>query len=189
MENALKTLSDEDLVKVFKEGNRKAFDELYERYAARLKRLIYYYLGNAEESSDVLHDVFLRVFMHINSFKTEMSFSSWIYKIAVNCSKNFKRKYRYEVILGENEQSIAEGVSGEDSPEEQFLKKEDMKALYDAVGSLKDKFREVFLLRFDQGLPYSQISAILNCPERTAKWRMQKAIEKIVDRLKDEKIV
>jgi RNA polymerase sigma-70 factor, ECF subfamily len=189
MDNDLKQLSDEDLVRVFKEGQKKAFDELYGRYAARLKRLIYYYLGNAEESSDVLHDVFLRVFMHIDSFRTDMVFSSWIYKIAVNCSKNFKRKYRYEVMLGDSDQLITEGVASEDSPEEQFLKKEDMKALYEAIGSLKDKFREVFLLRFDHGLQYSQISAILNCPERTAKWRMQKAVEKIVDRLKDEKIV
>ena len=87
MNRDLTPLGDEDLVKVFKDGNERAFDELYARYASKLKRLIYYYLGDAEESDDVLHDVFLRVFMHIDSFNTEKVFSSWIYRIAVNCSK------------------------------------------------------------------------------------------------------
>ncbi|MBP7604986.1 MAG: RNA polymerase sigma-70 factor, partial [Spirochaetes bacterium] len=66
---------------------------------------------------------------------------------------------------------------------------EDMREFYLAVDSLKEKFRTVFLLRFDHGMQYSQISSILDCPERTAKWRMQKAVEKIVDRLKSRNVV
>ncbi len=85
------TIGDEELVRRFKGGEQKAFDELYERYAPRLKRLIMYSLGDADESEDVLHDVFMRVFLHIDSFNTDMAFSSWIYRIAVNCCKNYAR--------------------------------------------------------------------------------------------------
>jgi RNA polymerase sigma-70 factor, ECF subfamily len=189
MNNGLKSLTDEELVKSFKEGLDKAFDEIYERYSAKLKRLIYYYLGDAEESNDVLHEVFLRVFQHIGSFKTEMAFSSWIYRIAVNCSKNHRKKHLKDAILVENDQLDNEYVGGSDSPEELLIKDEDMKAFYGAVDELKDKFKVVFLLRFDHGLQYNQISNILHCPERTAKWRMQKAIEKIVDQLKEKRVV
>lgn len=189
MNRDLTPLGDEDLVKVFKDGNERAFDELYARYASKLKRLIYYYLGDAEESDDVLHDVFLRVFMHIDSFNTDKVFSSWIYRIAVNCSKNYRKKNYRNQVLVESEQMDIENTINNASPEDIFIKQEDMRAFYSAVNSLKDNFKIVFLLRFDHGMQYSQISQVIRCPERTAKWRMQKAIEKIIDYLKDRDVV
>lgn len=181
-------IGDEELVRRFREGEQKAFDELYERYAPRLKRLIVYSLGDADEAEDVLHDVFMRVFLHIDSFNTEMAFSSWIYRIAVNCCKNFRKKHMHDRLTVAGDQM--DGINSPDgSPEELYLKEEDMREFYLAVDSLKEKFRTVFLLRFDHGMQYSQISSILDCPERTAKWRMQKAVEKIVDRLKSRNVV
>jgi RNA polymerase sigma-70 factor (ECF subfamily) len=189
MNSDLALLADEELVKVFKKGNEKAFDELYGRYAARLKRLIFYYLNDLDESDDVLHDVFLRVYMHIGSFDTSMIFSSWIYKIAVNCSKNYRKKHRRDAVLMEADQMDVENAGNTASPEEIFLKEDDMRAFYEAVDSLKEKFKMVFLLRFDHGLQFSQISSVLNCPERTAKWRMQKAVEKIIEHLKERGVL
>jgi len=189
MNSNLAAQSDEDLVRIFKEGNEKAFDELYGRYAARLKRLIYYYLNDSDESDDVLHDVFIRVYMHIESFKMDMVFSSWVYRIAVNCSKNYRKKHRRDAIPMESDQMDLESSGGSDSPEELFLKEDDMRAFHEAVESLKDKFKIVFLLRYDHGFQFSQISKILNCPERTAKWRMQKAVERIIEHLKEKGVV
>ncbi len=185
----LKPLKDEDLVGRFREGNEKAFDELYERYAQRLKRLIYFYLGDADMAEDVLHDVFLRVFMHIGSFKTDMAFSSWIYRIAVNCCKNYRKRRMKDVELIESQQIDASVATHVPSPEEIVIREDDMRMFQEAIESLKEKFRVVFLLRFDHGLHYSEISGILSCPERTAKWRMQKAVEKIMEYLKDRHVV
>ena len=180
--------SDEELVRRFRGGEQKAFDELYERYAPRLKRLIVYSIGDADEAEDVLHDVFMRVFLHIDSFNTDMVFSSWIYRIAVNCCKNFRKKHVHDRLTVGGEQMDAVN-SPEGSPEELYLKEEDMREFHLAVDALKEKFRTVFLLRFDHGMQYSQISSILDCPERTAKWRIRKAVEKIVDRLKTRNVV
>jgi RNA polymerase sigma-70 factor, ECF subfamily len=185
----LKSLKDEELVKIFKDGNERAFDELYNRYAPRLKKLIYYRLGDADESNDVLHDVFLRVYKHINSFKTDLAFSSWIYRIAVNCSKNYwKKSVRNDAIFEMEMEGFEDKVKGL-SPEEILIQKTDMAEFYKAVNSLKEKFKTVFLLRFDEKLQYSDIAVMVKCSERTAKWRMQKAIEKIVDYLRDRNII
>lgn len=189
MEIDLKSLKDEELVRLFKSGNEQAFDELYFRYAPKLKKLIYYNLGDADESNDVFHDVFLRFYKHIDSYNTEMPFSSWIYKIAVNCSKNYKRKNIRNEVLLEKKKKDSERKKDDISPEELFIKSEDMEVFYEAIESLKDKFKMVFLLRFDHGLQYREISQMTNCSERTAKWRMQKAIEKIIDYLKDRDII
>ena len=185
----LKPLKDEDLVGLFKEGEERAFDELYQRYAQRLKRLIYFYLCDADMAEDVLHDVFLRVFMHLGSFKIEMAFSSWIYRIAVNCCKNCRKKQKKDMELIETQQLEANEAAHSPSPEDVVIREDEMRMFQEAIESLKEKFRVVFLLRYDQGLHYSEISGILNCPERTAKWRMQKAVEKIVEYLRDRHVV
>jgi RNA polymerase sigma-70 factor (ECF subfamily) len=189
MNTGLKSLKDEELVRLFKSGNEQAFDELYFRYAPKLKKLIYYNLGDVDESNDVFHDVFIRVYKHIDSYNVNMPFSSWIYKIAVNCSKNYRRKSIRNEVLIEKEKTNINTVRNESTPEELYIKDADMQEFYKAVDSLKDKFRTVFLLRFDHGLQYRDISEITNCSERTAKWRMQKAVEKITDYLKDRGII
>ena len=65
----------------------------------------------------------------------------------------------------------------------------DLEAFNEGVNSLKDKFRDVFVLRYDHRLKYEEISRILDCSERTAKWRMKKAVEIISQYLKDNGII
>lgn len=185
----LKSLTDEELLGGFKEGNEKCFDELYFRYAARLKRLILFYTGNEDESDDILHDVFMRVYRHVDTFQTERVFSSWIYRIAVNCSKNFRRKQRKMDSVIMPESSGLEEAVNPVSPEDMFVREEEQREFYRGVEGLKDKFKTVFLLRFTEGLSYKEISRVLKSPERTVKWRMQKAIESIADHLKKKGVV
>jgi len=183
------SLTDEQLVIEFKSGNEEAFDVLYTRYADRLWKMIYGYTHDQDDAIDVLHDVFIRVYMHIDSFKVDRAFSSWIYRIAINCAKNFLKTRHKNIILTEKEKKRIELSRDEESPEERILKNEDMLSFSEAVDSLKEKFRTVFLLRFRERTPYADIACILDISERTAKWRMQKSIELIIDYLKDRDVI
>ncbi len=184
----LKSLSDEEIARQFREGSEKAFEELYTRYSDKLRRAIYYYLGDADDSEDVFHDVFIRVFKHIDTYRDDRPFSSWIFQIAVNCSKNSRKKSaRKDSIFEREKAEHREGRRGSAaalSPEEEYIRDSDMVEFLDAVGRLKDKFRMVFLMRYDQGLRYCEIADFLGCSERTAKWRMKRALELIADALK-----
>jgi RNA polymerase sigma-70 factor (ECF subfamily) len=189
----LKTMGDEEVARLFQGGREDAFDELYTRYHDKLRRVIYYYLGDAEDSEDVFHDVFFRVFKHIGTYRDDRPFSSWIYQIAVNCSKNFRKKSIKNDMLFEKEKEEFREAAKETatglSPEETFIRKTEMKEFYRAVGTLKEKFRTVFMMRHDQGLRYNEISEILQCSERTVKWRMKRALELIADDLKDRGVI
>ena len=75
------------------------------------------------------------------------------------------------------------------TPEEEIVKSIDLEGFNAAVQSLKDKFRDVFILRFDHKMKYMEIAGILDCSERTAKWRMKKAVELISQHLKSQGLV
>ncbi len=183
-----KLSSDEELVVLYKNGDERAFEELYERYARRLKRLIYYYVGDSETADDVFHDVCMRVIKHVDKFRTNMTFSSWIYQITVNCSKNFLKKKSKNERLLEKEKFRIRGDKREiRTPEDEIVDEFDVEIFNKAVDSLKDRFRDVFILRFDHRLKYVEIADILKCSERTAKWRMKKSIDKITQFLKENK--
>jgi len=183
------TLTDEELVMEFKSGNEGAFDVLYTRYADRLWKMIYGYTHDQDDTVDVLHDVFIRVYMHIDTFKVDRAFSSWIYRIAINCAKNYLKSRHKNILLTEKEKQRVELSKDEDSPEERILKNDDLLYFSEAVDSLKEKFKTVFLLRFKERTPYADIAEILDISERTAKWRMQKSIELIIDYLKDRDVI
>lgn len=189
MPSDLKTLCDEDIVKLYREGTGEAFDELYSRYAVKLKRLIYHYLSDTEDADDVFHEVFFRVFRHLDTYRDDRPFASWIYQIAVNCSKNYRRKNVRNDIIVEKEKKTFRNDDEKFSPEKMMIRKTELNEFYRAVDDLKSNFKTVFLLRFDQKMKYSEISEILDCSERTAKWRMKKALEHIADHLKKEGIL
>ncbi len=185
-----KNSTDEDLVGLFKEGVDQAFEELYNRYAPKIKRLIYYYITNVDDVDDIFHEVIVRVIRHINSFDTTLSFSSWFYQIAVNCCKNYiNNSIKRDKIISKEKDRIS--IFGKEplNTEEHMINNYDMQEFNIAIDGLKDKFKDVFILRFDHKMKYSEIAEVLNCSERTAKWRMKKAIEKITQHLKEQGLI
>lgn len=186
----LKRLSDEELVQIYRDGAEEAFTEIYARYEHKLKRLIYYYIPNIDDAGDVFHEAIIRVFRHLNTYNIKKSFSSWIYQIAINCSKNYIGRSMRETHLVEQERfRIKEEYLNPVSPEDVFINESDMEEFNRAVEKLKEKFRSVFILRYDHRLKYSEIASILGCSERTVKWRMEKAIEKIAQYLSEKGII
>lgn len=186
----LKDRSDEELVSLFLNGNEFAFEEIYRRYAPKLKKFIYFYLGNDTEMEDILHEVFIRFFRHAGSFKPEMNFSSWIYKISLNSCKNYIGSVKRSADIIEKEKvRLSRTDNFYESPEQIFIGEMDIEYFRDAVNSLKDKFRAVFLLRYEENMKYADICKILKCSERAAKWRVMKAVEFIIDYLEKRKVV
>lgn len=189
--NIFENSTDEELVLLFRGGEERAFDELYNRYSKRLLRLVYFYTGDHEAAYDIIHDVFLRVVRHISGFDVSLSFSAWIHRIAINCSRNYLRSTARsrQIVEKEKLRIIADNREGSPSPEEQFISDEEIREFNRAVDNLKGGFRDVFMLRFETGMKYSEIAKVLKCSERTVKWRMHKALEHIAEDLKKRKII
>ncbi|OHD63539.1 MAG: hypothetical protein A2176_07065 [Spirochaetes bacterium RBG_13_51_14] len=185
-----KRFTDEELVQLYRNGSDQAFTELYVRYERKLKRLIFYYIPNTDEADDVFHDTVMRVFRHIDTFNVKRSFSSWIYQIAVNCSKNYIGRHRRESRLLDEERYRLSGEYHQSlSPEDICISNNDLEEFNRAIEQLKERFRIVFVLRHDHKLKYAEIAGVLKCSERTVKWRMEKALEKIAQYLSEKGII
>lgn len=175
---------DSRLVELYRSGDEQAFNELFNRYRDRLWRIIWFYTGDVDACQDVLNEVFMRVVRHSATYNSKRNFSAWIYRIAVNTGKNhLARREREKSIIEREKLRLQVKPPYHITPEEELVTESERAALEDAINNLGEKFKDVFILRYDQNMQYADIGKVLGCSERTAKWRMKRALERIRDYL------
>lgn len=175
------------LVESARRGSREAFVALVRRHRGRVYGLIRRMVGNPVDADDLAQEVFLTAWRSIPSFKGEASFSTWLYRIAVNLTLSFlKRKGREKGRVELTERAIAgdaAAVEG-DSPERDVGLHEIARRVDEAVGTLPPHLRTSFVLVVGQGMSHAQAAQVLGCPENTVSWRMHKARKLLRARLR-----
>ncbi len=122
------------------------------------------------EGEDILQEIFIKTYTHINEYNPELSFSSWIYRIAHNTTIDAFRKNTKRVSISlddeEYESLRASLVSDENIPEN--LKKKDMREFVEkSLVALSEEQREVIVLKYIEEKNYDEISDILRIPVGT----------------------
>jgi RNA polymerase sigma-70 factor, ECF subfamily len=179
----LKTLDDSAVVAAFLDGNRRAFNELVERYQNRLLNFVYRTTGDRERAEDLVQETFIRVYRHLHRFDQSKKFSTWIYTIASNLAKNeLRNRSRNPLVLFQtllkNRQEDQRPLEWEDNtyrPDDLFRKRA-LKAQVDAaVDQLPEHHRTVFILREMEGKTYEEIAEITDTNLGTVKSRLNRA--------------
>jgi len=189
----MKDVTDENLIKNFLEGDVKSFEELVHRYEIPLMGFLQRYTGNYQEAEEVFQETFLRVYTKAQRFDPERSFKTWVYTIALNLARTaLKRRYSAHVLArsdhegGNQDKIILEGEAPEEYSAESVQERSEVSELIrDAVLSLPEKQRDVFVLYQYQNLCYTEIASVLGRPVGTIKSQMHYAIQALRDRLKD----
>lgn len=179
----LRQLDDSGVVSVFLSGEQRAFEELVERYQTRLLNFIYRTIGDRERGEDLVQEVFIRVYRHIHRFDRSKKFSTWIYTIASNLSKNeLRNRSRNPMVLFQtirkNWQDDDRPLQFEDSksrPDDLFRKRHLRELVEDSVSKLPEHHRQVFVLRELEGKSYEEIAEITSCNLGTVKSRLNRA--------------
>jgi RNA polymerase sigma-70 factor, ECF subfamily len=178
--------SDENLVREFvKTGSRAAFSQLYYRYKDKVFNTAYRIVGEYEGARDVAHDVFLKVYVEAPGFMFKASFSSWLYRIAVNRSLDEARRIKRRKPTFSFDALPRELPSGRDSdlPESSVIGKEAGIEFAEALAALSPKLRTVITLRYFEGLTYEQIAEVIGRPIGTVKSRLRRAHRRLGDKL------
>ncbi len=172
---------EQELVRRARAGDQDAFSSLVSLYESRIYSLALRYLGNRDDAQDAAQEVFLRVFRFLSGFQEESSFSTWIYRIAVNVCKDLlmQKSRRAEQPLeqqDENDEDYELPLPDERyAPEKVFESAQLRKTLCDAILVLPEAQRRIIILRDIQGLSYDEIGEILSLELGTVKSRIARA--------------
>ncbi len=156
---------------------RVAMGILYERFRERVYNVALRVVGNADEASDVLQDVFLLLFRKIHRFREHAFFASWVYRITVNVSLDHLRRRRRAPLPVATE-ALLDGAQDADdlsSPERRLAGRDLQAHIRAALGNLSPRLRIVIVLRYLEGLAYGDIGEILDCSVGTVKSRLNRA--------------
>lgn len=149
-------------------ADHERFGVLIDRYEPKLRRYITR-LGvrNADEQDDVLQDIFIKAYRKLYTFDTDLSFSSWIYRIAHNEAVSWfrKRNVRPEGHMITDSDDVLVLVRSDDaSPEVSFDQSLNAAEVQRALAALPEKYRIALMLRYFEHKEYDEISDILQIP-------------------------
>ena len=171
------------LIRRGKEGDNQAMEEIYERYKSSFFNLAYRYTYDRVSAEDLLQDIFIKIFTHLQDVHKEETFVAWMYRIAVNSCYSYLRSKKSRdnrlVALSSIEGRKEEAVY--DSHEASLRG-----PLDEAVQLLPEKLRAVFLLHDVQGYKHGEIARMLDIEIGTSKSQLFKARLKIREFLKNK---
>ncbi|MFC1544678.1 sigma-70 family RNA polymerase sigma factor [Gemmatimonadota bacterium] len=175
-------MPDEELVKQFRDGRERSFNELMRRYNRRIINYIYRIIGDRDRAEDLLQDTFVRVYRNIDRFDIDRKFSTWLYTIATNLAKNeLRNKGRSPLLYFENffyrktDTKMFEAVDNKVGPDDEVYRGELEVIVDDAIEKLPKRHKMVFALREREGKSYEEIAEILDCNIGTVKSRLNRA--------------
>ena len=174
-----------DLVEGLKAGHARAFEQLVRGYGDRIFRFVKRIVGE-RAAEDVAQEVMIRVFRSIGRYRPTGRFESWLFTLANNLAIDQVRKRRPEASLSElgGDVSADQFASGSPEPSRRLEEGERREAILVAVEELSVEQKQVFLLREEGGLTFTEIAKALGCPINTALGRMHYAMDHLRRSLK-----
>ncbi|GGH79374.1 RNA polymerase sigma-70 factor (ECF subfamily) [Pullulanibacillus pueri] len=154
--------------------NEQLLENLMVQYGGAIKKLAYTYVRNWSIAEDITQEVFLSVYKNLHRFRGEASYKTWLYKIAINKSKDaLKTRYlRPDKLL---KKLKTHEQRHEQSAEEVAMIKDEDKALGERVMALPLKYREVIILYYYEGLKLEEIELYTQLKLSTIKTRLRRA--------------
>lgn len=168
------------LMRAIQKGDMVAFNSLVDRYKDRLMNVIGRMLSSQEEAEDIVQETFVRVYQHRQSFNFQHCLSTWIYTIGLNLARNeLRKRKRFKF----HEISEMQGNEREFAVEPK-LPSRLPEVLSAAIDTLPQKYREAFMLRDIEEMPYEEVAKILDVPLGTVKSRVNRARLMLRDKLR-----
>lgn len=163
-------------------GNSLAFQLLVERYQERVFALVRHYTRSAVEIEDIAQDTFLKAYRKLASFQRQSSFSTWLYRVAVNTALDFLKKAgRSPVQVVEDPELLPAGTTGHDhanriAPPDARLEREEVARItHRVLDELPEIFRTVLVLREFEDLSYQEMADLLGVSIGTVESRLFRA--------------
>ena len=175
-----------------KEGDLKAFEEIYQMYHRRIYNAVYGMLGDPDDAQDVTQDVFMRLYDALPTLRADEAFSTYLYRIALNlCRDRARRKKRVRFQSMDTPRADDEGdvepmefPDGGKLPEELLTGDELQQRVREAVLTLSTDHKAVIVMHHFQGMEVNDIARILKVPTGTVKSRLARGRDQLHRKLR-----
>ncbi|MFP2997185.1 RNA polymerase sigma factor [Spongiivirga sp. MCCC 1A20706] len=155
------------LIKHVSQGNRKAQQYLYEKYAPKMLSVCRQYIKDIHKAEEVMLTAFMKVYKYVVDFKHEGSFEGWIRRIMVReCISFFRQRKQLEVVADEIEMAAVEYPTSEEY---------DVAYIQQLIDNLPEGYKVVFVMYVVEGYKHHEIADVLGISESTSKSQLFKA--------------
>jgi len=181
---------DAQLIADYLKGDEKSLEVLIVKYLRQVYGLVFYYVKNEADASDITQDIFLKMWKNLKKFKQNESFANWLSVIAKNTALDFLKKKKtipFAEFVNENEENVLVETLADIKPlpDDEAEKREVAKELYSASSQLSGKYQQVVVLRHEQDLSFQEIADLLGESINTVKSRYRRAMAILRETLGD----
>jgi len=170
------------LVSACKNGDQEAFSLLVQRYQRRIFNLVFRMLQDYDEACEITQETFLAAWQGLPAFRGEARFTTWLYRIAYNCSlKQLEARKRDQVLQAalQSEQTRED----EDHRSTHLAQLDRQEMVQEQLSQLPPKYRIVLVLRHLQDMTYEEMAEVLTMPIGTIKTHLFRARNLLKERL------
>jgi len=176
--------TDAAAVALARDGDSEAFRALVERHGRAVYRVAYRMTGSAQDAEDVVQETFLKAYRQLSRFESRANFSTWLHRIAVNCSIDLIRgRPHRETPPAEADLQFGEQIESTDaagaSPERLMMSTEVQGRINEAMSGLSPMERAAFILRHFEGRSIDEISHSLGLKVNATKHSIFRAVRKM----------
>jgi len=173
--------NDLELVERARVGDTDAFKELVDRHSQTLFKTAYRLTGNEADADDLVQEAFLRAYRKLDRFDGRSQFSTWLYRITVNCGMDLMRKKsRRNARAAIDEGVVLDSMATEDPrPDRLALSGEIGRAVESVLRTLSPMERAAFVLRHFEGRSIAEIGGLLDARSGATKHAIFRAVKKL----------
>ncbi|MEI6773039.1 MAG: sigma-70 family RNA polymerase sigma factor [Planctomycetota bacterium] len=160
------------------QGDREAFAQLVLFYNESLYRWVARLTGNSHAAEDLVQDTFVRAYQAITRLRPDTNLKAWLFRIAHNAYANWVRNRK-----GKNSLLPNDVLDTQAGPEELAQENETSHRLQQAIDKLPEEWKAALLLRIQEDMAFREMAIALGTTEETARWRVYKARQKLMETL------
>lgn len=161
--------SDHDLIDLIVREDMQAFEVLYERYAGKVLRRCYFICLSSDQARDLMQEIWIKVFLHLRSFKKESTFQTWLYRLTTNhCLNYLKSRSRADQLLQKIE--TKESVPSEDVHSVEVK---------DILATIPFEDRELLTMKFIAGYTYEEVASICGMSVSAVKMKVSRLLGRL----------
>jgi len=159
------------LIKRCQNGDKDAFEKLLQGHYDTMYRFAYRWCSDQTNAQDITQQACMKLANSISQFEFKSSFNSWLYRLVINCAKDFYKSPKQHNLREEQTDDIEQFKKNNEQYEQRLYSQQ----ILEHINTLQDDLKDTLILVFGKGLSHLQAAELLDIKESTVSWRIHEA--------------